>query len=111
MTQLNTLVDLLSYITILSVTIERLVELVKPMIDEFCSRLVLNDRVRRAMLYLASFGGGAVIHSMSGTTIPYFADPTVAAMVAGLLVSGGSGVWHDLLSILGDFKTKVTVTK
>src|SRR5512139_939471 len=98
MTQISTLIDLLSYITILSVTIERLVELAKPMIDEFCLRLTLNTRIHRAMLYLASFGGGAIIHSMSGTTIPYFADPTTAAMVAGLLVSGGSGIWHDLLS-------------
>lgn len=111
MSQLNELLVLLSYITVLSVTVERWTEMLKPALDGFVCRTSIGDKGRRTLMYLISFSSGAVLHAMSGSTIPYFTDPVGAALVAGMLVSGGSGIWHDLLSILGDFKAKAPVVK
>lgn len=112
MTQLNVLMELLAYIAILSVTVERLVEMFKPAIDGYVNRTHMGERGRRTTLYLTSFFSGGALHYLSSGTVPYFADPIGSAVVAGLLVSGGSGVWHDLLGVLKDFNTKkAEVTK
>lgn len=108
MTQLNVLLELFTYIAILSATVERLVEIFKPAIDGYVNRTLMGDRGRKTMLYLTSCISGGVLHHLSSSTMPYFADPIGSAVVAGLLVSGGSGMWHDLLSVLKDFNTKKT---
>lgn len=106
MIQLDAAVTLLGYIGIVSVAAERTVEMSKPIVAKYIS----DDRKKIAYYIVAAIAGG-VLHMMSGQTFPYFNDATSSAIVMGLLASGGSGVWHELLSILKNFSSSVPPAK
>ncbi len=106
MIQLEAAVTLLGYISIVSVAAERAVEMMKPLVTKYFS----EDRKKFVYYALAAITGG-VLHTMSGQVFPYFDDAASAAVVMGLLASGGSGVWHELLSILKNFSSGIPVAK
>jgi len=100
---LEILLMFVSYIAILSIAAERAVELIKPMYDfgPFAKKLGdVSSQRRKNMNHGMAFLAGFALHLLSQTTVLYFADPLHAAFVMGLLASGGSGFWHDLLSLL-----------
>lgn len=102
MIQLDTAIALLGYITVVSVAAERLVEMCKPVV----ARIVAEKDTKFAYYAIAAVAGGT-LHLMSGQTFPYFGTPVSAAVVMGLLASGGSGVWHDMLGILRGFSSGI----
>jgi len=104
-----------SYIAILSIAAERAVELIKPMYDfgPFARKLGEASSQRRKNLnHGVAFLAGYALHLLSQPTIPFFADPFHAALMMGLLASGGSGFWHDLLSLLKGYnQSTITLSK
>lgn len=106
MIQLDAAITLLGYVGVVSVAAERAVEMMKPLVAKYVS----DDRKKFAYYALAAITGG-VLHTMSGQTFPYFGDQVSAAIVMGLLASGGSGVWHDLLGILRNFSSGIPAAK
>ena len=102
MIQLEAAVTLLGYVGVVSVAAERVVEMVKPLVDKYIS----DDHKKIAYYATAALSGG-VLHTMSGQSFPYFGDPVSASVVMGLLASGGSGMWHELLGILRNFSSGV----
>lgn len=112
MTQLDTLTTFLGYVTIVAVTAERVVEMCKPMFGfETFAKLfgTLSDDQRKVSYYALAAITGAGVHLLSGVTIPYFTELYPSAVIVGLLVSGGSGIWHDLLGIVRNF-SRSTIT-
>ena len=106
MIQLEAAVTLLGYVGVVSVAAERVVEMVKPIVAKYVS-----EEHKKITYYVAAAVSGGVLHAMSGQTFPYFGDPVSASVVMGLLASGGSGVWHDLLGILRNFSSGVPSAK
>lgn len=106
MIQLEAAVTLLGYIGVVSVAAERVVEMSKPLVAKYVS----DDHKKFTYYALAAVSGG-VLHVLSGQTFPYFSDPVSAAVVVGLLASGGSGMWHELLGMLRNFSNSVPSTK
>lgn len=106
MIQLEAVVTLLGYVGVVSVAAERAVEMMKPLVTKYVS-----EERKKLAYYVLAAASGAALHAMSGQTFPYFANPVSASVVVGLLASGGSGVWHDLLGILRNFSSSVPPVK
>lgn len=106
MIQLDAVVTLLGYIGVVSVAAERVVEMAKPLISAYTP-----EKRMKCAYYLTAAVSGSVLHVMSGQEFPYFGDPISAAIVVGLLASGGSGMWHELLGILRNFSSAVPPAK
>lgn len=102
MIQLDAAVTLLGYVGIVSVAAERVVEMMKPLIYKY-----ISEEGRKFVYYITAGSAGAAMHVLSGQPFPYFATPTTAAVMVGLLTSGGSGVWHELLGILRNFSSGI----
>lgn len=102
MIQLDAAITLLGYVGVVSVAAERVVEMVKPLVVKY-----VPDERKKITYYVTAAVTGGVLHAMSGQTFPYFGDPVSASVVVGLLASGGSGVWHDLLGIVRNFSSGV----
>lgn len=105
MIQLDAAITLLGYVGVVSVAAERVVEMTKPIVG----RIVAEKDTKFAYYAVAAVAGGT-LHLMSGQMFPYFSTPVSAAVVMGLLASGGSGVWHDLLGILRGFSSGIPPT-
>lgn len=106
MIQLDTAITLLGYVGVVSVAAERVVEMAKPLINQ-----ALSDEGAKFAYHVVAAITGGTLHAMSGQTVPFFETPMTSSVVVGLLASGGSGVWHDLLGILRNFKSGVPPTK
>jgi len=103
---LEILMSLVTYLAILSIAAERGVEIIKPIYDvgPFAKKLGdISSPRRKTMNHFVAFLGGFSLHLLSQTAIPFFPNPMDAAIMMGLLVSGGSGFWHDILSLLKNF--------
>lgn len=106
MIQLDTVITMLGYVGVVSVAAERVVEMAKPLVTQYVS-----EEGKKFTYYLTAAIAGGVLHTMSGQALPYFNDPVSSAVVVGLLASGGSGMWHDLLGILRNFSGGVPTAK
>lgn len=106
MIQLDAAITLLGYIGVVSVAAERVVEMAKPIVNH-----VMSDEGAKFAYHAVAAITGGTLHVMSGQTLPFFETAVSSAVVVGLLASGGSGVWHDLLGVLRNFKSGVPPTQ
>lgn len=94
------LINLAAYLIVVSVSVERAVVFIKPpakLVEAFGSRTAWLNQFIAACL-------GFAFALATPPTLPFAIDPTLAAVLVGLLASGGSGVWHDALSAMTAIK-------
>ena len=92
---LDTLSVVATYLLTISIGTERVVELIK--------KFIIKDRVINKGWYLVLStviggvvgGQSALISSTFHLNVPY-----VSALLVGLLVSAGSGFWHDVVTAI-----------
>ncbi len=99
---MDNLLSFISYIAIISVAAERFTEIMKKimlakLIEKYSWKATLYQTVT------AVFGGG-ICYLNPPSSIPFHVYPFILAVLVGLCVSGGSGVWSDLLAILKQTK-------
>lgn len=103
---METLIQVLTYLALISAAAERVTDIVKNAIGE-----KFTVKPVHCQLLAAIVGGG--IAYVSPPEIPLInttmLSSTVLPFVIGLAVSGGSGLWHDLLSVLGKFKENIAL--
>jgi len=98
---LNNIVELLNYLVILSVATERLVELLKP--------VTLKYRINVDYKVVAIICGTGLAYYTTVPILPNIINIQLVPLFAGLLASGGSGIWHDALNIIKNFSTSLKV--
>ncbi len=109
--------ELIALLGVLSISVERIVEIIKNMIP-FLSTVQgdeKKERIRRAALHLMAAAAGTVVaYSAQAQIQPLlsniFKTPGVIGLsgciIIGLLSSGSSGFWNQSMSILEEFKKK-----
>ena len=114
MTQLDMVLFFLGYIAVVSVAAERFVEMCKPVfgLPTFVKWFgVLTDDTKKVWYYVLAAVAGGTLHLISDVDVPYFGDVYSAALLVGMLASGGSGMWHELLAIVRNFSQTVPPAK
>lgn len=99
------LAEVLSFITlmsVLSVAVERSNEIIINGFD--LDSKIVNDKTRRFIYHAMGVVTGALIYFFNNdyhfTFLARYFNEYLAAIVAGLIVSGGSGVWHEALKFV-----------
>jgi hypothetical protein len=98
------LLQVLTYLTVVSVAAERSVEILK--------KGILEKLIKKPVVYQvasAFFGFGLCLASPPDLKFLQLNEYIVSAIV-GLAVSGGSGMWHDILSVITQFKENTKQT-
>jgi hypothetical protein len=98
---LDTLVALLSYIVLVSATVERVVQFLKSL--EFTKLSSAGATTIQSVAVVVGIVLGYFTSSKELVTI--VGNQYAALVMTGFLASAGSGVWHDLLVILQNFKS------
>lgn len=95
---METLIQFLTYLVLASVAAERIVDILKHTL--FC-----KFDLQPVWYQVIACVFGAFVGYTSPPTLPMtWMNQYVLALVIGLAVSGGSGVWHDLLAVVQEFK-------
>lgn len=105
------LADLVTFITVIgviAVAVERSNEII---INAFNLDDKLEDnRKRRLVYHLMGAVTGSIVYYFNGDyQLPLLSmhfNEYVASILAGLMVSGGSGIWHDLLKFVSNLSIK-----
>lgn len=96
----DSVLSFLSYVLVVSVAAERLTELIK--------KFFIKDKEINTGWYMliSAIGGGFIATISPPETVPftlkYFWTTPV---IIGIIVSGGSGFWHEVVSVLSTFKS------
>ena len=99
--ELTTLVPVVAYLAILSVSVERSVQLLKAV-----SNLKnANKHIIQLVSIIVSLIFAALAPSKEMITI--VGNQYAGIFAAGLLASSGSGVWNDILGIVQTYKTNL----
>jgi len=103
---MDTLLTFVTLLLVLSVSSERLVEIVKGMIP-FLNQKNENpdwERWRRISLQVMALVAGIVTallaQSAIGEIVPQMGQSIYGVLALGLLASGGSGLWNSILTYL-----------
>lgn len=104
---LEQIVELITYISVVSMAAERMVDIIKRAVIQKYNIDTLNGALYQIMA------------GLFGTTVAIFSPPKVLIiglneyiiiLVVGLAVSGGSGAWNTILNILNEIsKAKKTL--
>lgn len=99
---MDNLVGFISYIAIMSIAAERFTEIMK----KIMLAKLIEKYEWKATLYqvLAALFGGVICYLNPPTSVPFYVHPGILSVLVGFCVSGGSGVWNDLLGILKQTK-------
>src|SRR5580693_8871879 len=99
---MNQLQALLALLVTLSVSVERVVEMLKGIIPKLADKWPTGDNIRCAILQLIAASVGFCIAWQAHIKIDSFPNlPDLATWILlGLLSSGGSGVWNHALDIV-----------
>ncbi len=100
------LMSLVAYLVVVSAATERVTNLVKSIVSQ---RIVVDNKDIKVSLYqiVAAALGGAMAYIVPPTGILIVGDlPLVSQIIViGFLVSGGSGMWHDMLETMSNVKS------
>ena len=100
---MDSLIGLLSFVLLTSIAAERFTEILK--------KSVLSIFYTNPVVYQITaglFGAGLAYLSPPDLSAIHLQLPDyIASIVIGLAVSGGSGVWNDILSTLKDYRTSI----
>ncbi len=113
---------LIAIIGVMSISVERIVEILKNMIPFLASERKdeEHERIRKVLLHLlAAAAGTAVAYCAQGQIQPLlsniFRNPGVIGLpgcvLIGFLTSGSSGFWNQSMSILEEIKKQKKVSK
>jgi len=112
---LGSLMTFASLMAGISIAVERVVEMIKGAIPPLASPWKKNDQLRAAIVQLIAASVGAVIASMLPNQVKAALPSGMSASltwstyaVLGLIASGGSGAWNQVLAILTAVKTQKT---
>lgn len=97
---MDTIIAYVSFIAITSVAAERFTEIIK---KAFLSKFEPNAAVYQS---ISCIFGGVLCYGAPPAELPFHAPLWAVAVVTGLAVSGGSGVWNDMLTLLKNYKNK-----
>lgn len=97
---MDQLLSVLSYLAFLSVAVERLIDILKGVLGR------LSGTAAKTVYHVTAVALGALLCYAAPPELPFDMPPIVTMSVVGLLVSSGSGVWHDVLSTLTAFKER-----
>lgn len=104
------ILQLATVLALISVAVERTQEIIINMF-KLDDRLK-NKNTKRAVYHLIAAAIGAVIYLINKdqniAVISTHFNQYVAPLVVGLLASGGSGFWHDILKIVAGMGLKKT---
>lgn len=95
------LLQVLTYLAVISVAAERSVEILK---KSFLEKLIKKPVVYQAIS--AFFGFSLCLASPPDLKFLHL-DKYIISIIVGLAVSGGSGMWHDILSVITQFKENI----
>ncbi len=99
---METLVGFVSYIAIMSIAAERFTEIMKKLL---LAKLIEKYEWKSTLYQvLATIFGGVICFLNPPTSVPFYVHPAILSVLVGFCVSGGSGVWNDLLGILKQSK-------
>jgi hypothetical protein len=98
---LDTLIALLTYIVLVSGTTERAVQVLKSI--PFTKLATASASTVQAV----AVGVGCILayFTSSPELVKVVGNQNAAIIMTGFLSSAGAGAWHDMLSILQNFKT------
>lgn len=94
MDQIN---ELLVYISVIAVSAERITDIVKRMVLQ-------NKEVNSSVYQLLTFACGVAAALIQPPEFKFFNfEPYMVCILVGLIVSGSSSAWHEILSSLNNF--------
>jgi len=92
---MDALITFVTLILAFSLATERVVEMIKGMLPE------LNEKFKKIAYPLMGIIVGAAICAVNNLNIPFVElKGWTEFLITGLLCSGGSGLWHDILKVL-----------
>lgn len=107
---MDTLITLLTFVMLTSVAAERFTEILKKAVLQRLTSLNPSAAVYQSVS--AVFGGVMTYLSPPDlSAIHLTLPPYLTAIIVGLAVSGGSGLWSDLLSLLTDYRKNIVSGK
>ena len=93
------LTNLVAYLALISVAAERMTDILKRLIYK---RFELNGVVYQ----ITSFIFGSIISILNPKHVSFIPlDGFTLAVVIGLIASGGSSFWHEILNVITTFNT------
>lgn len=96
---LDLLINTISYLALSSVAVERITDIVKIQILQRISLLVKYS-LYGSMITIVSVTAGILIAYMSPPQNSFVHN----TFIIGLLCSGGSSMWHEILNVLTGFR-------
>lgn len=102
---MDKIIAIVTYYSIMAIAVERMVEIWKAI-------PWLGDVIKRSKktTSVVAIGCGFVLTlaTTDAATNNLFSNMWISAAVNGLLLSTGSGVWHDLLTVLLDLRKNLS---
>lgn len=102
---METFVELIGYLAVISVAAERITDIAK--------RLILERLKASGVIYQLVSGlfGGCIAYAAPPSGFFSNVHPVVLFIVIGLCVSGGSSVWNTLLSTMTELSKNLKTLK
>ena len=96
------LAELTTIITLISVSTERVVEILKPVLPQF------NEKYNTAIYSIIAFSVSLTIYKLNGFNMVFINENNLwaQAVIVGLACSACSGFWNNVLSAIQTFKIK-----
>lgn len=107
---MDSLIALLTFVVLTSVAAERFTEILKKAVIH---RQTLFNPTSTVYQSVAAVFGGVIAYLSPPdlSAIHLSLPPYLTAILVGLAVSGGSGLWSDLLSLLTDYRKNIVSGK
>lgn len=107
---MDSLIALMTFVMLTSVAAERFTEILKKAILQ--RQTLFNPTAAVYQTVSAVFGGVMTYMSPPDLSAIHLSlPPYLTAIIVGLAVSGGSGLWSDLLSLLTDYRKNIVSGK
>ena len=104
---LDNVVSFVSYVAVVSIAAERTTDMIKraALLDERLSKF-------KGVSYqlLSAISGGLICLVSPPESSPFYTNKEIMALIVGLLASGGSSLWHDILGLIQAYRTSVTTS-
>lgn len=94
--------ELSTILAIISVSTERVVETLKPVLPSF------NEKYNTAIYSIIAFTVSLTLYKLNGFNVTFLNENNLWAQAAivGLACSAGSGFWNNILTSIQSFKIK-----
>lgn len=106
MVNADSIISFLTYVSIISIGAERLTEIIK--------KFFIKDRTINSGWYslISAIGGGIIATIFPPETAPFTLKYLwTMPILIGIIVSGSSGFWHEVVSSLGSVKDSLAKEK